>query len=821
MATDPDEWLENVRMLTESTAAIVPDDGDLTRVRSQRSVEPGFSRDAWANIVDMGWLGIRVAEDNGGLGLGVREAVALAQVLGRGLVPEPLLPAWLALNLAEIAGFDTELEAALAGELVMVAAWQATPGGLSTEDSLQVSDGCLHGTRIAVCGGAGAEVFAVTTPEGVAMVPRHAQGLTVSNVPMHDGTIQAQLDFNQVACELRPCADTSSALNDAMVLHGGYLLGVSERAFEITLDYLRIRRQFDTAIGSFQALQHRATEIKVQLELARAAINAAATRIDLEPDTADCRLAAVRARARAGTLARLLAREVVQMHGAIGYTDEADIGLFVRKVMTEAGQFAPEYALRKRFMILRESRTASPDSAQAQPVNAQPVNAQPTNSQSDNFQSGNTQSGNKRTGSTRSGYPRTDSLAGPAHVSPEHATYDNTDTSCAPPFVADHEPHPDFNAMSDSDFRKLARNFVLDHYPDIPRFAQRRLRWPEVRPWYARLAQRGWLAPTWPQELGGMGLEAVKHLILIEEFERHGCARIHDIGTVMLGPLLMQYGSAEQKDYYLPRILRGEDIWAQGYSEPGAGSDLAALRTSATRDGDEWVINGQKTWVTLGADANQIFVLARTDSSVKKQAGISFLLVPMDAPGVTVRPIENLEGHAEFCEIFFDNVRIPSGNIVGAVNQGWTMAKALLGHERVFIGAPRLSASALSRLEALARKNHLWHEPAFADRFAALAMDLGDLNDLFESYIERLRRGEPIGPDVGVLKIFQSELYQRISEELMQVAGSLAGVRQDEDGDRLLDAAGTYLAARPTTIFGGSTEIMRNVLAVHSLNLPR
>ncbi len=394
------------------------------------------------------------------------------------------------------------------------------------------------------------------------------------------------------------------------------------------------------------------------------------------------------------------------------------------------------------------------------------------------------------------------------------------DTIETPPFLADHPPHPDFNAMSDVGFRELVREFVSSHYPDIPRFAQRRLRWPEVKPWYARLARCGWLAPTWPQALGGMGLDATRHLILIEEFERYGCARIHDIGTVMLGPLLMQYGSSEQQDHYLPRILQGEDIWAQGYSEPGAGSDLAALRTTAIRDGDEWVIDGQKTWVTLGADANQVFVLARTDATVKKQAGISFLLAPMDAPGVTVRPIENLEGHAEFCEIFFDAVRIPLGNIVGEVNQGWTMAKALLGHERVFIGAPRLSASALARLEALARKNGLWNDPAFGDRFAALAMDLGDLNDLFESYMDRLRRGEVIGPDVGVLKIFQSELYQRISEELMQVAGSLAGVRLDDDGDRRHDAAGTYLAARPTTIFGGSTEIMRNVLARYSLDLP-
>ena len=395
---------------------------------------------------------------------------------------------------------------------------------------------------------------------------------------------------------------------------------------------------------------------------------------------------------------------------------------------------------------------------------------------------------------------------------------DPTDT---PPFIADHPPHPDYNAMSDADFRALVRGFVEANYPNIPRYAQRRLFWPEVKPWYAVLARKGWIAPTWPQARGGMGLGATKHLILIEEYERFGCARVHDIGTVMLGPLLMQYGTQEQQDFYLPRILRGEDVWAQGYSEPGAGSDLAAVRCEAVRDGDAWVINGQKTWVTLGIDANRVFVLARTDKTVRKQAGISFLLVPMDAAGVTVRPIENLECHAEFCEIFFDNVRIPLGEIVGEVNQGWTIAKALLGHERVFIGAPRLSANALARLEALARRHGLWTDPAFRDRFAALAMDLSDLSDLFETYVERLRRNEPIGADVGILKIFQSELCQRISEEMLQVSGSLAGVKVGDDADHRFDAAGTYLAARPTTIFGGSTEVMRNVLARGSLNLPK
>jgi alkylation response protein AidB-like acyl-CoA dehydrogenase len=386
--------------------------------------------------------------------------------------------------------------------------------------------------------------------------------------------------------------------------------------------------------------------------------------------------------------------------------------------------------------------------------------------------------------------------------------------------TATRDQAPDHNILPDDEFRALVRGFVEANYPDIPRFVQRRLHWPEVRPWYMVLSRAGWLCPTWPRAHGGMGLNASKHLILIEEFEHFGCARVNDIGPVMLGPLLIRYGTEAQKAFYLPRILSGTDIWAQGYSEPHAGSDLAAVRTTAVRDRDDWVINGQKLWVTLGMDANQIFILARTDRTARKQAGISFLLVPMDAPGVSVRPIRNLELNDELCEIFFDDVRVPAQSLVGAVNDGWTIAKALLGHERVFIGAPRLSANALTRLEQLANRHDAWADQAFRDRFARLAMDIDDLSDLFESYVDRLRDGRAIGANVSGLKIVQSELFQRISEEMMVVAGEEAGLRVPPGDDPRLDAAGTYLAARPTTIFGGSSEIMRNVLARAVLDLP-
>ncbi|MBN8941650.1 MAG: acyl-CoA dehydrogenase family protein [Rhizobiales bacterium] len=378
----------------------------------------------------------------------------------------------------------------------------------------------------------------------------------------------------------------------------------------------------------------------------------------------------------------------------------------------------------------------------------------------------------------------------------------------------------DMNLLADDAFRLAVRGWIEANYPPDLRFPQRRLHWRDNRVWYDKLAAKGWLCPGWPPEWGGMGLAAGKQLIMIEELERHGCARVSDMGTLMLGPLLIKYGSEEQKRFFLPRIISGEHVWAQGYSEPDAGSDLAAVRTEAVLDGDEWVVGGQKTWITFANDANWIFVLARTSKAAKKQQGISFLLIPMDLPGITVRPILNLDRHDEFCEVFFDRVRVPRGNLVGEIDKGWSMAKALLGFERVAIGSPKLSSLGLSRLKLLAQRAGLWGDPVFADTYTRLRLDLADLKALYESFVDRLRRGEPVGVDVSMLKLFQSELYQRITEVMLEVAGEEAGLLAPLDADRGLNPSGQFLQARPTTIFGGSSEIQRNILAKSVLELP-
>ena len=379
---------------------------------------------------------------------------------------------------------------------------------------------------------------------------------------------------------------------------------------------------------------------------------------------------------------------------------------------------------------------------------------------------------------------------------------------------------PDFNALSDGEFRQLVREFLRANFPEELRDLPKRLHWHEIKDWYMTLSRHGWLCPGWPCEFGGMGLSASKQLIYTEEFENYGVARTPDHGIMLLGPLLIRYGSAEQQQHFLPRILSGEHIWCQGYSEPNAGSDLASLRTEAVLDGDEWVVNGQKIWTTLATDADWIFLLVRTDKAAKKQEGISFLLVPMDSPGVTVRPILNLELHDELCEVFLDNVRVPRANLVGEMNSGWTMAKALLGFERIFLGSPKQSANALTRLELLGEHLGLSDDRAFRDRLTRLRLDLDDHKLLFETFAERLRRGESLGADVSLLKVHQTELFQRITDYMLEISGEYAALLEPIEGNGNLNPTGLFLQARPATIYGGSSEIQRNILAKMLLGLP-
>lgn len=379
----------------------------------------------------------------------------------------------------------------------------------------------------------------------------------------------------------------------------------------------------------------------------------------------------------------------------------------------------------------------------------------------------------------------------------------------------------DWNALGDEEFRRIAADFFETHVPKHLKFLSRRPRWVEVSEWYMTMSRHGWLCPAWPQEWGGMGLSQSKALVYMEELERSGAPRVMDQGLMNIGPLLIAHGDDEQRKRFLPKIISGEHLWCQGYSEPNAGSDLASLRTEARLEGDEFIINGQKIWTSVAFDATHMFALVRTDKTVKKQAGISFLLIDMRQPGITVRPIRNIAGHDELCEVFLDNVRTPRENLVGELNAGWTIAKALLGFERIWSGSPRQSTLALLRLERLARASGKMDDPAFVDKYTQVTMDVLDSAAAYERFAQIMRTGGSFGVEVSMLKIWATESCQRVTELMVEAAGDLGTLLGEVDvNGESIDILYPFLDCRAFTIYGGSSQVQRNILAKQVLELP-
>ena len=395
---------------------------------------------------------------------------------------------------------------------------------------------------------------------------------------------------------------------------------------------------------------------------------------------------------------------------------------------------------------------------------------------------------------------------------------------------------------SDEDlaFRDQVRAFLASYLPPELQHKVRqhlRLTRDDYVRWHRILAAQGWAAPGWPVEYGGPGWTAVQRHIFEEECALAGTPQVLPFGVNMVAPVIMAFGSQQQKDYYLPRILSCEDWWCQGYSEPGAGSDLAALKTAARRvqdsDGDYYLVNGQKTWTTLAQHADMIFCLVRTDAGVRKQEGISFLLIDMRSPGVTVRPIAMLDEDHEVNEVFFDDVKVPVANLVGQENRGWTYAKYLLGHERTGIAAVGRSKRELAFVKRLAlrerkRGRPLLDDPLFGAKVAALEIELMALE---MTVLRVLARGEAApGPEASMLKVKGTEIQQALTELMVEAAGPLAlpfdpaylaGERDHAiaGDDAAAPLAAYYFNYRKTSIYGGSNEIQRNIISQMILGL--
>ncbi|MFN7288003.1 MAG: acyl-CoA dehydrogenase family protein [Burkholderiales bacterium] len=356
----------------------------------------------------------------------------------------------------------------------------------------------------------------------------------------------------------------------------------------------------------------------------------------------------------------------------------------------------------------------------------------------------------------------------------------------------------------------------------------------ELLQWHKILAKKGWVAPAWPEEWGGPGWDVTQRYIFEEECGLAGTPPIVPFGVTMCAQVLLKFGTEEQKKRYLPRIYNGDDFWVQGYSEPGSGSDLASLKTRAERKGDKYLVNGQKIWTTLGHHGDWIFCLVRTNPEARiRQEGISFLLIDMKTPGITVRPLILMDGGHEVNEVFFENVEVPAENLVFKENEGWTVAKYLLGHERLNTGRIGGSKRALAEVKAFAAKQtdgrggRLIDDPRFRDRLSRVEVELMALEITNLRFLDQMRRtGKPPGADVSMLKIRGTEIQQALTELMMQAAGPLAapfkatGEAQATEFDSSVAAlAPRYANYRKTSIYAGSNEIQRNIIAKASLGL--
>jgi alkylation response protein AidB-like acyl-CoA dehydrogenase len=350
---------------------------------------------------------------------------------------------------------------------------------------------------------------------------------------------------------------------------------------------------------------------------------------------------------------------------------------------------------------------------------------------------------------------------------------------------------------------------------------------PEIRraamEWHAALSERGWVAPHWPREFGGAGLSSMEQFILNQELARAGAPAVGGSGVALLGPTLIVHGTEEQRRKYLPPILAGEVTWAQGYSEPGAGSDLASLQTRATRDGDEYIINGQKIWTSGAHTADAIFALVRTDPQAPKHRGISFLLIDdIRTPGITVRPLIDMGGRHYFNEVFFEDVRIPAANIVGGENRGWYVGMTLLDFERSNIAGAIAARRSLQRLIGIIQA-----DPALRARIARspvryeIAQRYVETEVMYQfslRVISMQHRGQIPNYEASMSKLYASELSQRLAQTEMRALG-LRGARLD--GGEESFAAREYIGTVPATIRGGTSEVQRNVIATRGLGLPR
>lgn len=738
-----------------------------------------FDRDLWQHMAELGWLGLALPESLHGSGLGLQEAALLAQRCGHWLAPATCISAVLMPSIVLSGCTDNPLAADLAkglvsGKQLLSIAWQEQRGQLDPTESLTTTlrDGQLTGCKLFVADVSEDSTLLVWA-QGAAGEPllvavaASSEGVAIEALPAGQGNLTtvrftgARVAEDAVLCRSEQASNAINAAVDAgRIALCAWLTGSANSCFEKTLAHLRDRQQFGKALGSFQALRHRCVDLHIQLQLANASWRHALQCHENSPASITDRAAISAAKARCADTALKVAKEAIQMHGAMGFVEEGGVGHYLRAALQGAAWLSNANRHRRRYMA------------------AQLLDDGESELLDESF---------------------------------------SADTAV--------NPDEDINQLPDKEFRLRFRAFLHAHYPQDLRQDSlrpfRRMNGAETRAWMSLVHRHGWRAPEWPREYGGLGLSFRKQRIYNEEMERIGVARMIDNGVTQLGPTLMKYGSEDQKRQHLPRILDCSDYWAQGYSEPNAGSDLASLKTRADRDGDHFIVNGQKIWTTLAMEATHCYALVRTGHFDKKQKGISFLLIDLTLPGVDIRPIRHIAGEEELCEVFFSDVKVPVENLVGPLDDGWTVAKALLGHERIWLASPNLAIKAMMLARQLVVETGSIEDQGVMDRLAQLLVDLHDYRQWYEAICQRVEANEEIGAEASALKITITELTQRITEFSVDIGDELGAITGPvEAGNTGTDLYWQLAMSRPGTIYAGCNEVQRDILAKTVLGLP-
>ncbi len=372
-------------------------------------------------------------------------------------------------------------------------------------------------------------------------------------------------------------------------------------------------------------------------------------------------------------------------------------------------------------------------------------------------------------------------------------------------------------------FRQEVRDWLEANLPQAWRHHLNCLEPDILRQWQARLHARGWVAPNWPASAGGMGASLDQQLVLLEEQTRIGAPYLFPTGLNLLGPTFINFGTQEQKSRFLPPLLSAEMVWAQGYSETEAGSDLAALKTTARVDGDDFIVDGHKIWSSYAQMADWMFALVRTDpQAASRQAGLSMLLIDLHSPGISIRPIRTIAGQDEFSEVRFDSVRVPQANLLGPLNGGWKVANHVLVSERLSNGSPRNILIVWRKLKRVARGTGLWNDAVFRSTVAAAEVRFVAHLALYRQAVDCVKSQRSIDAMAPVMKISATELLQRFNALLLEAAGEQGGNERFEfDDGTAIDLAASRLLARRGSIYVGSNEIQRNIIAARVLGMPK